>query len=94
MNEKIEKTVPRLTVEITEQQQEGLKKLKWGLRKPLFHTIIDQVIEIVSEYGDLGVYAITSKKVKLLDIMKASEEREVQDEHKGSTSEHPNSSTH
>ena len=37
------KTPPRLTVDLTDSQAAGLGRIQWGMRKPLFHTIINQL---------------------------------------------------
>lgn len=65
---------PRLNVEITEEQDKALRELiPWGLKHHLFSAIVDEIIEIIREHGEMAITAITCKKVKLLDLFKSRE---------------------
>ncbi len=65
---------PRLNVEITEEQDAALRKLiPWGMKHHLFSAIVDELIEVLKEHGEIAITAITCKKVKFIDILKRKE---------------------
>ncbi|MDI6785083.1 MAG: hypothetical protein QMD92_00080 [bacterium] len=65
---------PRLNVEITEKQDEALRRLiPWGLKHHLFSAIVDELIELLNEHGELAITMITCKKIKFLSMLKAKE---------------------
>ena len=56
---------PRLTVEITEEQQRKLTNyINWGLRKSLFQVIIDDIIENIEQHGEIFIAAILTRTIK------------------------------
>ena len=59
---------PRLSVEITEEQQLALQKyLDFGMQKRLFSVIIDDVIEMLEKHGRLFLAAVMLKEVSYGD---------------------------
>ena len=59
---------PRLSVEITEEQQLALQKyLDFGMQKRLFSIIIDDVIRMLDEHGRLFLAAVVLKEVSYKD---------------------------
>lgn len=65
---------PRLNVEITEEQDAALRKLiPWGMKHHLFSAIIDELIEVIEEHGEMAITAIACGKVHFIDIMKGRE---------------------
>lgn len=65
---------PRLNIELTEEQDELLRKLiPWGLKRHLFSAIIDEVIEVLKEHGEIAITAIACKKVKFIDVLRGKE---------------------
>ena len=59
---------PRLSVEITEEQQLALQKyLDFGMQKRLFSVIIDDVIGMLDKHGRLFLAAVMLKKVSYGD---------------------------
>lgn len=59
---------PRLSVEITEEQQLALQKyLDFGMQKRLFSIIIDDVIRMLDEHGRLFLAAAMLKEVSYGD---------------------------
>lgn len=60
---------PRLSVELTEKQYEGLSRLERGWKKALFHAIIDDINQMMDEHGDLAVAAIASYSFKFSDVI-------------------------
>lgn len=60
---------PRLSVEITEEQQLALQKhLDFGMQKRLFSIIVDDVIEMMEKYGRNFLAAVVVRKVKYDDF--------------------------
>lgn len=62
---------PRFSFEITEEQKARADRLisTYGLRKALFGTILDEVLDLIEEYGGVSIGAIMSKKCKPRDII-------------------------
>ena len=59
---------PRLSVELTEEQQRDLVRLvPWGVKNQLFSTIVDDVIRCLKEHGQIFLAAVLTKAVKLED---------------------------
>lgn len=59
---------PRLTVEITPEQQLALQKhLDFGLQKRLFGIIIDDVIEMMEKHGRGFLAAVVKRQVSYDD---------------------------
>jgi len=69
---------PKLSVLLTDEQRQKLNKLlPWGSGTLLFSAIVDELIEILEEYGHAAIGLIVSKKVRILDFIKLKEsERE------------------
>lgn len=62
---------PRLNVELTEEQDAALRKLiPWGMKHHLFSAVVDELIDIIKEHGEMAITAISCKKVRFIDIMK------------------------
>ena len=60
---------PRLSVEITEEQQLALQKhLDFGMQKRLFSIIVDDVIEMMEKHGRSFLAAVVMKEVKYSDF--------------------------
>lgn len=65
---------PRLNVEITEEQDAALRKLiPWGMKHHLFSAIIDELITVIEEHGEIAISAIACGKVRFIDVMKGRE---------------------
>lgn len=59
---------PRLSVEISEEQQRDLSKLiPWGVKNKLFCVIVDDVIRLMKEHGQKFLAAVLSKAIGLED---------------------------
>lgn len=67
------KTPRRLSIEISEEQFQALEKLiPFGLKTPLFRTIVDDVIEILEgENPNLVIGAFIRNRVQYNITMKA-----------------------
>jgi len=76
---------PRLSIEVTEDQQRRLREcIPWGLQRTLFSTIIDDIIDMVEKHGPMVLAAIIDRKIKADQYLKIG--REVTREHKGGES--------
>jgi len=69
---------PKLSVLLTDEQRHKLNKLlPWGSGTILFSAIVDELIEVLEEYGHAAIGLIVSKKVRMLDFIRLKEkERE------------------
>ena len=58
--------IPRFSFEITQEQQLRTQKLlgTYGLRKALFNIILDDVLDLVEDYGGMAIGLIISGKIK------------------------------
>ena len=60
---------PRLSVEITEEQQLALQKhLDFGMQKRLFSIIVDDVIKMLDKHGRHFLAAVTLHEVSYDDF--------------------------
>ena len=60
---------PRLSIEISEEQNHSLGKLiPWGVKNELFSVIVDDVIELLEKNGSIVLAAILTKKLKVSDL--------------------------
>ena len=70
---------PRFSFEISEEQRDRADTLlsQYGLRKAIFSPVLDDVLDLIEEYGGIVVGVMMSGKVKPRDIipsMKKAEE--------------------
>ena len=62
---------PRLSIEITENQNADLKALiHWGVKNALFSIIIDDVIKKLKAHGTMFIAAVLQRKIELDDYSK------------------------
>jgi hypothetical protein len=70
----MDKQRPRLSVEITEEQNLKLLRLiPWGVKGALFQSLVDDVIELLETHGVTVIAAILSKQLKAGDLRTFSE---------------------
>ena len=56
---------PRLSIEITEEQNRKLKQLiPWGVKNQLFQVIVDDVIELIEKNGEIVIAAMLARKLR------------------------------
>jgi hypothetical protein len=62
---------PRFSFEITEEQQTRTNKLitTHGLRKAIFSRILDEVLDLIDEHGQVVIGALMSPRVKPTEIL-------------------------
>ena len=75
----VEDYKPRFLFEITEVQKERADRLisQYGLRKAIFGPILDDVLDLIEEYGGVAIGVIMSGKLKprqVIPSMKKAEE--------------------
>lgn len=62
---------PRFSFEITEEQKQRADRLisTYGLRKALFGTILDDVLDLIEDYGGVAIGVIMSAKCKPREVI-------------------------
>lgn len=62
---------PRFTFEITEEQKARADRLiaQYGLRKAIFGPILDDVLDLIEDYGGVAIGVIMSGKLKPRDVL-------------------------
>lgn len=67
----VEDYKPRFIFEITEEQKIRANKLisQYGLRKAIFSPILDDVLDLIDEYGGLAIGVIMSGKLKPREVL-------------------------
>lgn len=66
---------PRLSIEVTEDQQRRLREcIPWGLQRTLFSTIIDDIIDLVERHGPMVLAAIIDRKIKADQYLRIGKE--------------------
>ena len=59
---------PRLSIELTEEQQVKLLRLiPWGVKNKLFSIIVDDVIRLMEKHGQQFLAAVLTKNIQLED---------------------------
>ncbi len=59
---------PRLSIELTDEQQVKLLRLiPWGVKNKLFSIIVDDVIRLMEEHGQKFLAAVLTRAIKLED---------------------------
>jgi len=58
--------IPRFSFEITSEQKERADRLleTYGLRRALFSIILDDVLDLIEDYGGVAIGMIISGKIK------------------------------
>jgi len=63
--------IPRFVFEISDEQKQRAAKLlsQYGLRKAIFSPILDDVLDLIEEYGGVAVGVMLSGKLKPRDVL-------------------------
>lgn len=71
MSTKAEDYKPRFLFEITEEQKIRAEKLisQYGLRKAIFGPILDDVLDLIEEYGGVAIGVMMSGKLRPRDVL-------------------------
>ena len=68
---------PRLSIDLTEEQQMDLSRLiPWGVKGQLFSIIVDDVIRNMKEHGQIFIAAALSRAIKLEDYTSLNVKKE------------------
>ncbi len=68
---------PRLSIDLTEEQQRDLSRLiPWGVKGQLFSIIVDDVIRNMKEHGQIFIAAALSRAIKLEDYTSLNVKKE------------------
>lgn len=69
---------PRFSFEISEEQKVRADRIlsTYGLRKAVFGVILDDVLDLIDEYGGIAVGVIMSKSMKPRDMIPTMKEVE------------------
>jgi hypothetical protein len=71
-----DKFVPRLSIDITLEQQKRIQDLiPWGLRGPLFAIIVEDMLNLIEEHGEKVIAVVISRKLRPRDLMLKIEEK-------------------
>lgn len=62
---------PRFVFEITEKQKQRADKLltTYGLRKAIFGVVLDDVLDLIEDYGGVAIGILMSGKLKPRDML-------------------------
>ena len=62
---------PRLSIDLTDEQYTGLTRVPWGLMRPLFSAIVDDLNSLMDKgLGDQIVSVIVSGMMKPRELLK------------------------
>ncbi len=62
---------PRFSFEISEQQKKRADRIltQYGLRKAIFSPILDDILDMIEEYGGVAIGVLMSGRVKPRDVI-------------------------
>jgi hypothetical protein len=64
-------TTRRITFEVSEEQYQKLKDhLEYGLMKKLFGALVEDVVVMLDDFGQLFIVAVLTKRLSYRAIMK------------------------
>lgn len=71
-------SAPKFAFEITEEQQFRAMKLfdTYGLRKAIFSPLLDEVMDMIEEHGNIVVAVLLDKNVRKRDVVPSLTESE------------------
>ena len=63
--------VPRLSIEITEEAfQRMTNRIPWGLRSKVMAMLLDDLLDLVEEHGEIVIAAILERSIATRNILK------------------------
>ncbi len=76
---------PRFSFDITEEQQARTNRLisTHGMRKALFQPILNDILDLLEEHGDIVAGVIMDKRVKPREVIPVLKRAEVKAEKAG-----------
>lgn len=68
---------PRLSVNISQEQFNRVSRLiPWGVKHRFIQAILDDILDVLEEHGDIAIAAIINKNIGIIDIIKAAQKRD------------------
>lgn len=65
-----DKYTPRLSIDLTLEQQKRIQDLiPWGLRGPLFAIIVEDMLNLIEEHGEKVIAVVISRKLRPRDLV-------------------------
>jgi hypothetical protein len=69
-------TIPRLSVNLTHEEQERMQTLiPWGIQSAIVRTLINGMLNLIEEYGEVAIAMLLTGKVGIIDIVRTIERR-------------------
>ena len=66
---------PRITVIVPEELNRRItNKIPWGIKSSLLCILLEDLMDLVDEHGEIVLAAILQRKIKARDIMKGLKE--------------------
>jgi hypothetical protein len=65
---------PRVTFELTPEQDIFIKGLPWGVQRPLFSTIVDDLMALHREHGNRIIAMVLARALSLPDYYTIAKE--------------------
>lgn len=66
---------PRLSIELSEEQHKSLQQLiPWGVKNQLFSIIVDQLIALMQNHGQVVIALVLEEKIKINKLININEE--------------------
>ena len=63
--------MPKITVAVTDEEQKRMQSLiPWGIQAAIIRLLINRVLDLIEEHGDVVLGALLSGKLTLLDLLK------------------------
>ena len=67
---------PRLCVDISPKEQKRLQELiPWGLQNAIIRTLVDGMLNLIEEFGEVAIALLLTGKISTLDVIKAVESK-------------------
>ena len=63
--------MPKITVAVTDEEQKRMQSLiPWGIQAAIIRLLINRVLDLIEEHGDVVLGALLSGKLTVLDLLK------------------------
>lgn len=67
---------PRLSIDISADLHERMSRLiPWGVQSLVMRTLLSRALDIVDQYGELGLGAIIAGRITIIDLLRKKEEQ-------------------
>ena len=63
--------MPKITVSVTDEEQKRMQSLiPWGIQAAIIRLLINRVLDLIEEHGDVVLGALLFGKLTVLDLLK------------------------